>query len=94
MARGAALVVSGDTGPTHIAGAVGAPLVGIFGPTRPSRNFPWSGSDVVVSRADTCECHHLRQCRRATMCLRDVQVEEVLEAAARRLASADRLRRA
>jgi lipopolysaccharide heptosyltransferase I len=94
LARGAALVVSGDTGPTHIAGAVGAPLVGIFGPTRPSRNFPWSAADVVVSRADVCECHHLRRCRRGTMCLMDVEVEEVLDAASRRLASADRLRRA
>lgn len=85
LARGAALVVSGDTGPVHIAGAVGAPLVGIFGPTRPSRNFPWSTSDVAVSRADVCECHHLRRCRRASMCLLDIQVEEVLDAAARRL---------
>lgn len=94
LSRGAALVVSGDTGPTHVAGAVGAPLVGIFGPTRPSRNFPWSADDVVVSRADECECHHLRRCRRGTMCLMDVEVEEVLDAAARRLASPDRLRRA
>ena len=52
LARGAAVMVSGDTGPAHIAAAVGTPIVGIFGPTRPSRNGPWSAKDVTVSRAD------------------------------------------
>src|SRR5262249_36937853 len=52
LARGASLFVTGDTGPSHIAGAVGAPIVGIYGPTRPSRNGPWSPADVTVSRAD------------------------------------------
>ena len=56
-------MVSGDTGPVHIAAAVGTPIVGIFGPTRPSRNGPWLPDDVTVSRADVCQCHHLRQCR-------------------------------
>jgi lipopolysaccharide heptosyltransferase I len=85
LARGASLYVSGDTGPAHIAAAVGTPLVGIYGPTRPSRNGPWSRDDVTVSRADVCQCHHLRQCRLKTMCLEDIQVEEVLAAAVRRL---------
>src|SRR5262249_42606623 len=35
LARGAALMISGDTGPTHVASAVGTPIVGIYGPTRP-----------------------------------------------------------
>ena len=85
LARGAALMVSGDTGPAHIAAAVGTPIVGIFGPTRPSRNGPWSKQDVTVSRADVCQCHHLRRCRLDQMCLLDIQVEEVLAAIARRL---------
>jgi ADP-heptose:LPS heptosyltransferase len=94
LSRGAALLVSGDTGPTHIAGAVGTPIVGLFGPTRPSRNFPWSSDDVVVSRADVCECHHLRQCRRDTMCIGDIQIDEVIGAVTRRIASAERTHRA
>ena len=76
LLRGAALMVSGDTGPMHIAAAVGTPVVGIFGPTRPARNGPWSPDDVTVSRDESCECHHLRSCRRATMCLADIGVEE------------------
>jgi lipopolysaccharide heptosyltransferase I len=87
LARGARVMVSGDTGPTHIAAAVGTPLVGIYGPTRPERNGPWDARDVTVSRAAVCECHHLRRCRRATMCLMDIEVEEVLGAIERRLAA-------
>src|SRR5213078_295576 len=47
LARGAALMVSGDTGPTHIAAALGTPLVGIYGPTRPARNGPMSPLDIT-----------------------------------------------
>lgn len=90
LARGAAVMVSGDTGPTHIAAALGTPLVGIYGPTRPERNGPWLPEDETVSRADICQCHHFRQCRAAKMCLLDVQVEDVLAAVERRLARAER----
>ena len=86
LARGAALMVSGDTGPAHVAAAVGTPIVGIFGPTRPSRNGPWLAADVTVSRAEVCQCHHLRQCRAPRMCLLDIGVEEMRDAIDRRLA--------
>jgi lipopolysaccharide heptosyltransferase I len=85
LSRGAALMVSGDTGPTHVAAAVGAPIVGLFGPTRPSRNGPWEAGAVSVSRADQCRCHHLRRCTQASMCLLDIGVDEVLSAIDRRL---------
>lgn len=85
LARGAAVMVSGDTGPTHIGAAVGAPVVGIYGPTRPERNGPWLAEDVTVSRADSCQCHHLRRCKLEKMCLLDIEVEEVLDAVERRL---------
>ena len=64
LMRDAALVVSGDTGPLHIAAAMGAPLVGLYGPTWPERNGPWDPRDVVISRAGVCVCHHKRQCLR------------------------------
>jgi ADP-heptose:LPS heptosyltransferase len=87
LVRHAMLMVSGDTGPTHIASAVGTPLVGIYGPTRPERNGPLLPDDVTVSRASVCECHHIRRCRRETMCLLDIQVDEVLSAVERRLSA-------
>jgi lipopolysaccharide heptosyltransferase I len=88
LARGAALMVSGDTGPTHIAAALGTPIVGIYGPTRPARNGPMSPDDLTVSRDAICQCHHLRRCRLDRMCLLDIEVAEVVAAIERRLAAA------
>jgi lipopolysaccharide heptosyltransferase I len=89
MSRGAALMVSGDTGPTHIASAIGTPIVGIYGPTRPARNGPLSPHDVTVSRDASCVCHHLRRCVRDRMCLLDIEAGEVLGAVERRLAAGE-----
>ena len=83
-------MVSGDAGPTHIAAAVGTPIVGIYGPTRPERNGPWLSDDETVSRAAICQCHHFRQCKVEKMCLLDIEVAEVLAAVERRLTAAER----
>ena len=87
LMRSAALVISGDTGPLHIGAAVGAPIVGLFGPTRPERNGPWEPRDEVISRAETCVCHHKRHCLRGAPCINEITVEEVAAAAERRLRS-------
>ena len=87
LMRSAALVISGDTGPLHIGAAVGSPIVGLFGPTRPERNGPWEPRDEVISRADTCVCHHKRHCLRGAPCINEITVDEVLAAAERRLRS-------
>jgi lipopolysaccharide heptosyltransferase I len=87
LARHATLMVSGDTGPTHIAAALGTPMVGIYGPTRPARNGPLSPDDITVSRDRVCQCHHLRRCKLDRMCLLDIEVAEVLDACERRLAA-------
>ena len=79
-------MVSGDTGPTHIAAAVGTPIVGIYGPTRPERNGPWLPEDVTVSRAASVECHHLRRCRASGCVCSTSRSREVLAAVERRLA--------
>jgi heptosyltransferase-1 len=83
--RDAALVVSGDTGPLHIAAAMGAPVVGLYGPTWPERNGPWDAADEVISRAGVCACHHKRRCLRGRPCIDDITVSDVLAAAERRL---------
>jgi lipopolysaccharide heptosyltransferase I len=87
LIRGATLMISGDTGPTHVAAALGTPIVGIYGPTRPSRNGPWAPADITISRDSICQCHHLRRCTRERMCLLDVEAAEVLDAVERRLAA-------
>ena len=85
IARAARLMISGDTGPMHIAGAVGTPLVTLFGPTRPDRNGPWALHDIALSRVDQCSCLYERSCRRDVPCIADIGVDEVLAAVERRL---------
>jgi len=87
LSRAASLVVSGDTGPTHIAAAVGTPVVALFGPTDPARNGPWNAEDRTIARYDRCECHYERQCRRdrATWCLASITEADVQTAVTARL---------
>jgi lipopolysaccharide heptosyltransferase I len=85
LLRDAAVVVSGDTGPLHIAAAMRTPLVGLYGPTWPERNGPWDPRDHVVSRADACVCHHKRECLRGAPCINEISVERVVAAAERRM---------
>jgi lipopolysaccharide heptosyltransferase I len=87
LARGAHLMISGDTGPLHIAGAVGTPIVALFGPTRSERNGPWSSADISITRFDRCVCHYERRCRRAQPCIDEIGVDEVLAAVERRVAA-------
>ena len=46
--RRASLFIGGDTGPLHLAIALGVPVVAIFGPTDPARNGPYGGRSVVL----------------------------------------------
>lgn len=85
LTKAAALMVSGDTGPMHIAAAVGTPIVGVFGPTDPERNGPWTHDDLSASRFDACSCHYQRQCRVGGWCLLDISPREVLELVDKRL---------
>jgi ADP-heptose:LPS heptosyltransferase len=45
----ASAVVGGDTGPLHLADALGAPVVGLYGPTDPRRNGPYGQLDSCIS---------------------------------------------
>ncbi len=85
LSRAAALMISGDTGPLHIAAAAGTPTISLFGPTDPHRNGPWSSGDVAISRFGACGCHYERRCRKASWCLESIEVEEVTAAIQQRL---------
>ena len=80
LSRAASLMISGDTGPLHIAAAAGTPTVSLFGPTDPHRNGPWSPGDVAISRFGSCGCHYERRCRKPSWCLESIEVAEVTAA--------------
>lgn len=89
ICRSASLMVSGDTGPLHIAAAVGTPIVSIFGPTDPARNGPWLEADIAVSRYASCGCHYDRECHQREWCLGTLPVSEVTAAVQHRLGRQD-----
>lgn len=87
LAKKARIYVGGDTGPTHIAVAAGAPVVGIFGPTEWWRNGSPFANDLVVERIDI-DCRfncHRRTCGK-WICM-DIDTETVFDAVSRRLAN-------
>ena len=85
LARRAAVYVGGDTGPTHLAVAACAPVVGLFGPTEWWRNGSPRAEDICVERNDIgcrTDCHR-RACSQ-WVCM-DIEVGRVAEAVGRRL---------
>ena len=61
LTRRARLVVGGDTGPVHLAAALGRPVVGLYGPTDPRRNGPYfPGSACRVLRHTSSRSDHAR----------------------------------
>jgi heptosyltransferase-1 len=79
LTRRVALAIAGDTGPLHLACALGRPVVGIYGPTDPRRNGPF-GTEFKVLRSPESRRDHTRyaapEAGLLTICL-----EEVLSAA-------------
>ena len=85
LAKRARVYVGGDTGPTHIAVAAGAPIVGLFGPTEWWRNGSPNAQDICVERMDIdcrVDCHR-RSCSK-WICM-DISVERVFDAVRQRL---------
>ncbi len=80
----ARLLIGGDSGPYHLASALGTATVGIFGPTSPVRNGPWRSGDEVVVRVLPCSYCYGRTCDINNECM-DIAVEEVFSAVVRRL---------
>ena len=83
------LVLGPDSGPLHLAVAVGSPSVHLFGPADPARFGPWGAAGrhrVVASTLDCAPCGRLDwEDLAAHPCVRDLEVPRVL-AAARSLA--------
>ncbi len=80
----AALLVSGDTGPMHVASALGTPQVALFGPTSPAWYGPRGGRALVMARPVSCGPCDRKVCRNTEdphLCMRLLTVEEVLERA-------------
>jgi heptosyltransferase-1 len=57
LTRRACLFVGGDTGPLHLAAALGLPVVALFGPTNPARNGPFTERSIVLRSPESVTSH-------------------------------------
>ncbi len=75
------LVVTNDTGPMHIAAAVGAPLVAVYGPSNSKRYRPWAPKDRyrLLHHRLTCNPCDYKTCPMDTWCMDLIRVEDVIE---------------
>jgi heptosyltransferase-1 len=82
LIRRAGLVIAGDTGPLHLAAALERPVVGLYGPTDPTRNGPFmaDSSKAKVLRHESSRTDHSRRSPPEAG-LMQISVEEVVEAA-------------
>jgi len=72
-------VVANDSGPMHLAVALGRPVVALYGPTSPGRTGPYGGNvRLVRTRCDCAPCFK-SDCDRHE-CMRDISVDEVFDA--------------
>jgi heptosyltransferase I len=78
------LVITPDTGPMHLAAAVKAPLIALFGPTAPWRTGPYGNGHVVLRKELPCSPCFRKKCPTGE-CLDQITVEEVMKAAEEKL---------
>lgn len=78
------VVLTNDTGPMHIAGALGRPIVALFGPTDPEKARPPQAPSIVLWKGRICDKCTGTICQELT-CLRGIGVAEVIDALTRYL---------
>ncbi len=87
--RQAVLVITTDSGPMHLAAAVGTPLVALFGPTDPLRTGPYGPGHRVVRRGLACMPCFQKRCE-TRQCMREIEAEDVIAASKELLAEMGR----
>ncbi len=84
LLKRAHLLISGDSGPIHMATALGVPIIGIYGPTNPSLSGPVSPDATVLRSTIWCSpCYNMKDpadCRfYTTQCMKNITPTQVFE---------------
>jgi ADP-heptose:LPS heptosyltransferase len=91
--KAAAAAVGPDSGPGHLAAAVGTPYVTLFGPTPASRHVPYGCEHLIVQSGLDCAPCYQRQCPdRNNQCMQNIELDEVVEKITVALEDAARLK--
>ena len=72
-----------DSGPMHIAAAVGTPTVALFGPTDPVRHKPHGTGHTIIEKPVECRPCYKRTCQRQDtphLCMKEISIGEVVNA--------------
>ncbi len=78
--KAAAAAVGPDSGPGHLAAAVGTPYVTLFGPTPASRHVPYGCEHLIVQSDLECAPCYQKQCpERNNRCMRNIKVDDVAQ---------------
>jgi ADP-heptose:LPS heptosyltransferase len=91
LIRRAAVFVTGDTGPMHLAAAVDTKIVALFGPADPEKTGPYAADAVVLTKRLPCAPCFARHCplgHDPPKCMTDITVDEAYAAVVRRLGEA------
>ena len=71
-----------DSGPMHIAAAVGTPTIALFGPTDPIRHRPFGKGHTVIEKPIACRPCYQRTCQRKDtqfLCMQEINASEVVK---------------
>jgi lipopolysaccharide heptosyltransferase I len=87
LLQSASALVTNDSGPMHVAAAVGTPVVALFGPTSSIRTGPYGKTHCVLTHPIPCSPCFSRTCRNAIEreCLTSIEPARVVEAVRNRL---------
>ncbi len=75
------LFVTNDTGPMHMANALGVPVVAVFGPTDPATTAPYNALHTIARNPVGCSPCFLRECPIDHRCMTSISTDQVVQAA-------------
>lgn len=80
LLRSARVLITNDSGPMHIAAALGIPIVSVFGPTNPVRTGPYGYSEGIIRSTLPCAPCYRKKCRKLS-CMEEITAVRVLDQA-------------
>ncbi|MFQ5579775.1 MAG: glycosyltransferase family 9 protein [Nitrospiria bacterium] len=78
LSRRACFFVCNDSGPMHLAAAMGTPIFALFGPTDPKKVGPYGSTSTVIRKGVDCTGCRRGRCMQEKKCMKAILVEDVI----------------
>lgn len=79
LLKHSSLLISADSGPVHLANALGIQTITLFGPTSPQRTGAYLSGNAIVCKEKDCAPCFKKKCK-TLFCMREIEVEDVIKA--------------